>query len=102
MTVVELGSFFAAPFGATLLAEQGARVIKVEPPEGDAIRNLMPFPDLAGIKVLHGKESVVLDLDDDADPRSSNRWSATPTWSSRATERASPSACASAPTTCTR
>ena len=65
--MVELGSFFAAPFGATLLAEQGARVIKVEPPEGDAIRNLMPFPDLAGIKVLHGKESVVLDLDDDAD-----------------------------------
>lgn len=67
VTVVELGSFFAAPFGATLLAEQGARVIKVEPPEGDAIRNLMPFPDLAGIKVLHGKESIVLDLDDDAD-----------------------------------
>ncbi len=27
----------------------------------------MPFPDLAGIKVLQGKESVVLDLDDDAD-----------------------------------
>lgn len=67
VTVVELGSFFAAPFGATLVAEQGARVIKVEPPEGDAIRNLMPFPDLAGVKVLQGKESVVLDLDDDAD-----------------------------------
>ena len=67
VTIVELGSFFAAPFGATLLAEQGARVIKVEPPEGDAIRNLMPFPEVAGIKVLHGKESVVLDLDDDAD-----------------------------------
>jgi crotonobetainyl-CoA:carnitine CoA-transferase CaiB-like acyl-CoA transferase len=65
--VVELGSFFAAPFGATLLAEQGARVIKVEPPDGDAIRNLMPFPDLAGIKVLHGKESIVLDLDVAAD-----------------------------------
>jgi crotonobetainyl-CoA:carnitine CoA-transferase CaiB-like acyl-CoA transferase len=67
VTVVELGSFFAAPFGATLLAEQGARVIKIEPPEGDAIRNLMPFPEVAGIKVLHGKQSVVLDLDDDAD-----------------------------------
>ena len=67
VTVLELGSFFAAPFGATLLAEQGARVIKVEPPEGDAIRNLMPFPDLAGIKVLQGKESIVLDLDDAGD-----------------------------------
>ena len=62
VTVVEIGSFFAAPFGATLLAEFGARVIKVESAEGDAIRHLMPFPDLSGIKVLQGKESVVLDL----------------------------------------
>jgi crotonobetainyl-CoA:carnitine CoA-transferase CaiB-like acyl-CoA transferase len=67
VTVLELGSFYAAPFGATLLAEQGARVIKVEPPEGDAIRNIVPFPELGGVKVLHGKESVVLDLADDAD-----------------------------------
>ncbi len=67
VTVLELGSFFAAPFGATLLAEQGARVIKVEPPEGDAIRTVIPFPDVAAIKVLHGKESIVLDLDDTAD-----------------------------------
>jgi crotonobetainyl-CoA:carnitine CoA-transferase CaiB-like acyl-CoA transferase len=62
VTIVEIGSFFAAPFGATVLAEQGARVIKIEPAEGDAIRHLMPFPELSGIKVLQGKESVVLDL----------------------------------------
>ena len=31
----------------------------------------MPFPELAGIKVLQGKESVVLDLGDDADGRAS-------------------------------
>ncbi len=61
ITVLEFGTFFAAPFGATLLAEQGARVIKVEAPEGDSIRNIIPFPELAGIKVLHGKESVVID-----------------------------------------
>ena len=67
VTIVELGSFFAAPFGATLLAEQGARVIKIEPPEGDAIRNVVPFPEVAGVKVLHGKESVVLDLDQEDD-----------------------------------
>jgi crotonobetainyl-CoA:carnitine CoA-transferase CaiB-like acyl-CoA transferase len=67
VTIVELGSFFAAPFGATLLAEQGARVVKIEPPEGDAIRNVVPFPEVAGVKVLHGKESVVLDLDRDDD-----------------------------------
>jgi crotonobetainyl-CoA:carnitine CoA-transferase CaiB-like acyl-CoA transferase len=62
VTVLELGTFYAAPYGATLLAEQGARVIKVEPVEGDPIRNLIPYPELAGIKVLQGKESVVLDL----------------------------------------
>ncbi|HEU5308822.1 MAG TPA: CoA transferase [Acidimicrobiia bacterium] len=67
VTIVELGSFFAAPFGATLIAEQGARVVKIEPPAGDAIRNLVPFPEVAGVKVLHGKESVVLDLDRDDD-----------------------------------
>jgi crotonobetainyl-CoA:carnitine CoA-transferase CaiB-like acyl-CoA transferase len=62
VTIVEIGSFFAAPFGATLLAEQGARVVKIETGDGDAIRHLMPFPELSGIKVLQGKESVVLDL----------------------------------------
>ncbi|MBM3658632.1 MAG: hypothetical protein FJW95_03915 [Actinobacteria bacterium] len=62
VTIVEIGSFFAAPFGATLLAEQGARVIKIETGVGDAIRHLMPFPELSGIKVLQGKESVSLDI----------------------------------------
>ncbi len=62
VTVLELGMFYAAPYGATLLAEQGARVIKVEPAAGDPIRTVIPFPDLAAIKVLHGKESVVVDL----------------------------------------
>jgi crotonobetainyl-CoA:carnitine CoA-transferase CaiB-like acyl-CoA transferase len=62
VTVLELGMFYAAPFGATLLAEQGARVIKVEPAEGDPIRTVIPFPDLAAVKVLQGKESVVVDL----------------------------------------
>ncbi|MFM8303045.1 MAG: CoA transferase [Actinomycetota bacterium] len=62
VTIVEIGSFFAAPFGATVLTEQGARVIKIEAADGDAIRHLMPFPELSGIKVLQGKESVVLDL----------------------------------------
>ena len=62
ITIVEIGSFFAAPFGTTVLAEQGARVIKIESAGGDAIRHLMPFPELSGIKVLQGKESIVLDL----------------------------------------
>ncbi|MFL5254203.1 MAG: CoA transferase, partial [Rhodopila sp.] len=67
LLVLDLTSHLSGPYCAMLLADHGAEVIKIEPPQGDAIRNLMPFPDLAGIKVLHGKESVVLDLDDDAD-----------------------------------
>ena len=36
--VVELGHYIAGPFAARLLADMGAEVIKVEPPEGDPHR----------------------------------------------------------------
>jgi crotonobetainyl-CoA:carnitine CoA-transferase CaiB-like acyl-CoA transferase len=62
VTIVELGSYYAAPYGATLLAELGARVIKLEPLDGDPQRNMLPFPELAGMKCLQGKESVAVDL----------------------------------------
>jgi crotonobetainyl-CoA:carnitine CoA-transferase CaiB-like acyl-CoA transferase len=62
VTVLELGTYFAAPFGLTLLAELGARVIKVEPLEGDPLRFAMPIPESAAAKALQGKESVAVDL----------------------------------------
>jgi crotonobetainyl-CoA:carnitine CoA-transferase CaiB-like acyl-CoA transferase len=62
VTVLEFGSMFAGPYGATLLAELGARVIKVEPLEGDNIRTLVAFPEAGGGKVLQGKESVAIDF----------------------------------------
>jgi crotonobetainyl-CoA:carnitine CoA-transferase CaiB-like acyl-CoA transferase len=62
VTVLEFGSMFAGPYGATLLADMGARVIKVEPLEGDNIRNLVAFPEAGGAKVLQGKESVAIDF----------------------------------------
>jgi crotonobetainyl-CoA:carnitine CoA-transferase CaiB-like acyl-CoA transferase len=62
VTIVELATYYAAPYGATLLAELGARVIKLEQPDGDPHRNLLPFPELSGLKVLQGKESVAIDL----------------------------------------
>lgn len=62
VTVLEFGSMFAGPYGATLLAELGARVIKVEPLGGDNIRNLVAFPEAGGAKVLQGKESVAIDF----------------------------------------
>ena len=62
VTVLELGGMFAAPFGVTVLADLGARVIKVEPLDGDTIRGVMAFPEAGGGKVLQGKESVALNI----------------------------------------
>ncbi len=41
--VVELGQMVAAPWTAKLLADLGADVVKVEPPQGDAARRRGPF-----------------------------------------------------------
>ena len=35
LTVIDCTMALAGPFGASLLADLGARVIKVEPPRGD-------------------------------------------------------------------
>lgn len=66
VTVLELGSMFAGPYGATLLTDLGARVIKVEPLAGDTMRRLAAFPEAGGAKVLQGKESIALDLNSEA------------------------------------
>ncbi len=43
LRVLDLGTFVAAPFAATLLAEFGAQVVKVEQPgSGDSLRTLGP------------------------------------------------------------
>ena len=65
VTVLEFGSYYAGPFGATLLTDLGARVIKIEALDGDPQRNLMGFPEVAGVKVLQGKESIAVDLASD-------------------------------------
>ncbi len=66
-TVVELGRFASAPSCATLLADWGATVIKIEPPEGDPARG--PGSVAAGVVAnprfdLHNRSrrSVALDL----------------------------------------
>lgn len=71
LTVVELGERVAAPYCGRLFAEAGARVVKIEPPEGDASRRWGPFagdrPDPERSGLFHflnaEKQSVVLDLD---------------------------------------
>jgi len=61
LVVIELAWFYAAPFGLALLADLGARVIKVEGPDGDPHRYQSGVPEHAGVKGLQGKESVVVD-----------------------------------------
>jgi crotonobetainyl-CoA:carnitine CoA-transferase CaiB-like acyl-CoA transferase len=62
VTILELATLFAAPHGTTMLTDLGARVIKVEPLVGDMIRNILPFPETGGAKVMQGKESIAIDL----------------------------------------
>lgn len=63
--VVDFSANMAGPFGAMILAQLGADVIKVEPPQGDDAR-LWP-PMVNGVSATHrhmgaGKRGVVIDL----------------------------------------
>ena len=54
-----------APCAASLLADLGADVVKVEPPGGDAYRYVMPAAPGIGryfVPLNRGKRSVVVDL----------------------------------------
>lgn len=65
--VVELGNLIAAPYAAMLLADLGARVIKVEPRSGDLGRQFGPYQQGESaffMAVNRGKESVALDTKD--------------------------------------
>jgi len=68
--VLEVASWLAAPSCAALMADMGAEVIKVEPPEGDTYRNL--YTALLGDDFVHpcyqfdnrGKRGICINLED--------------------------------------
>ena len=68
--VVELGIWVAVPAAAAVLADWGAEVVKIEPPDGDPLRGLaatglVPYqPDVNPAFQLdnRGKRSVTIDL----------------------------------------
>ena len=62
VTVLEMAVQYAAPYGATVLTDLGARVIKVESLTGDMIRTMVSFPESGGAKVMQGKESICVDI----------------------------------------
>jgi CoA:oxalate CoA-transferase len=69
--VIDLTRVLAGPYCTMLLADMGARVIKVERPDGgDDARRFGPFIDgISGyfLSLNRGKESIALDLKRDSD-----------------------------------
>lgn len=73
LVVLDLTQMLAGPYATMMLADQGARIVKVEPPGGDNTRRIGPHPE-GGLKKEQGgygayfgsinrnKESIVLDL----------------------------------------
>ena len=64
--IIDLTAMVMGPYATQIMADMGADVIKVEPPEGDNTRYISvgPAADMSGVfaNVNRGKRSIVLDL----------------------------------------
>jgi hypothetical protein len=81
LRVIDLTSVVFGPYATQIMADMGAEVIKVEPPEGDNTRWITtgPVPGMGGIyvNVNRGKRGVMLDLRQEEDRESLCRLIAT-------------------------
>ncbi len=80
--ILDLTRMLAGPYATMLLADLGAEVIKVEPPEGDPIRSMGPPFEPDGrsayfMAINRNKRSVVLDLHREPERRRFLRLAAT-------------------------
>uniref|UniRef100_Q022N1 Formyl-CoA transferase n=1 Tax=Solibacter usitatus (strain Ellin6076) TaxID=234267 RepID=Q022N1_SOLUE len=63
--VLDLSAYIAGPYACSLLADLGAEVIKVEPPQGDTLRHYpstLPQESRCFLGTNRGKLGIVLDL----------------------------------------
>ena len=72
--VLDLGSYIAAPYCCMLLADHGAEVIRVEPPNGKVDREVGPFspdgqPITFGLTIQRNKKNITLNLKSEAGRR---------------------------------
>lgn len=67
--VIDLSQFLPGPMLTVMMADQGAEVIKIEPPAGDPARAMAPFENGQSVwfrNLNRGKQSEVLDLKSEA------------------------------------
>jgi len=65
ITVADFTEYIAGPYCTMMLADMGARVIKIEKPDGDAWRHTAPvaaYESRGFLGVNRGKESIALDM----------------------------------------
>ncbi len=65
LRVLDLTSNLSGPYCCMMLADHGADVVKIEPPKGDAARNMPPFVNGESAPFMtwnRNKRSVVMDL----------------------------------------
>ena len=65
ITVLDLTQFLPGPMMTVMMADHGARVIKIEPPGGEPVREQAPFENGQSVwfaNLNRGKQSRVLDL----------------------------------------
>lgn len=64
--IIDISTMIAAPYGATLLGDFGAEVIKIEMPgQGDSLRSMGPFKEDEPLRwpaLARNKKSLTLDL----------------------------------------
>jgi crotonobetainyl-CoA:carnitine CoA-transferase CaiB-like acyl-CoA transferase len=63
--VVDCSQFLPGPMMTVMMADQGAEVIKIEPPAGDPVRQMAPFENGQSVwfrNLNRGKQSRVIDL----------------------------------------